>query len=342
MPDDRAKPMVEPIAGILNRVARTAPLPLWRGQVVALASVAAATGLRWALEPVIGADVSFATLFPAVLVATLSAGVPSALTTIVAGAAATLWFSMAQSHQHPADAIPRLIVWVITGSMMAVISFALRRTLVDLKDRTMQLRIAQDELRVLVRELEHRGKNTLAVIQAISNATARASSSVNEYRSALSGKLQALGRAYSLLTRDRSTPAPLAGLIQQILAPFGDQVVVQTGPPLLVDPQVSVAFALALHELATNAAKYGALSGPQGRVELSWRSHQDRYVLTWQECGGPRPPAQTTEGFGSKLIRQAFARVPGAELSIEAAPAGLSCTVKLSPRQGGLWSPPED
>ncbi|WP_112310412.1 response regulator [Pseudogemmobacter bohemicus] len=158
---------------------------------------------------------------------------------------------------------------------------------------------------LLVGELNHRIKNTLANVQAIMRQTLRTSSTLPEFNQRFSGRLQALARAHSILSDVTWSKASLGQLVRdQIEAGTLDRDCIDvSGPEVALSPEVTLRLALILHELGTNAAKYGALSQPSGRVALSWSIGAEGLNVTWQEAGGPAVTAPTRRGFGSDLIR---------------------------------------
>jgi len=158
---------------------------------------------------------------------------------------------------------------------------------------------------LLVAELSHRVKNVLAVVQGIASQTFARATSLDEFREAFEGRLQALSVAHSLLLRANWRTLPLADLAAAVLAPFSASSVSVEGPALDLGAKQGVAMALILHELATNAAKYGALSPGGGRVDLSWsETGPGRLRLRWSETSLAADPEFRREGFGSRLIRR--------------------------------------
>jgi PAS domain S-box-containing protein len=193
---------------------------------------------------------------------------------------------------------------------------------------------AQEQQKLLVNEMKHRIKNSLATIQAI--ATQTLNQHANE-RDAFIARLHALDRAHDLLTSETWEKAPLGEIVTQALEPFREHLherITIDGPAdlcLWLDSTKSVVVAMALHELATNAVKYGALSNGSGRVKVSWERHfqPDRVKLIWQESGGPKVSPPKQKGFGSHLIERAFAgQLGGSQLLFN--PQGLSCALEVA------------
>jgi two-component sensor histidine kinase/CheY-like chemotaxis protein len=176
-------------------------------------------------------------------------------------------------------------------------------------------------------------KNTLAMIQAISNQSLRHSKNQKEFVSSFSGRVQALARAHDLLTATKLRGANVVDLVrEQVTLGQGEDRRIQcSGPMLVLDPQVTVHLALVLHELATNARKYGALSVPEGRLSVRWevRASQRRSLfLAWEESNGPEVGASNERGFGTTLIERTLSG-HGGEASIRYDAAGLTCEITL-------------
>jgi two-component system CheB/CheR fusion protein len=187
--------------------------------------------------------------------------------------------------------------------------------------------------RLLLRELTHRVKNTLAVVQSIAHQTVRGAPSLEEFVRRFEGRLVALGNAHNLLVESDWRGADLRALALsqlQLHAGAGPNRAQLTGEPFNLPAELATPLALVLHELATNAAKYGALSNGTGWVELSWHAKADgaapALTIRWQEHGGPsvRPSGRT--GFGSVLIREGL---PNAKVRLETPPEGVVCTIEL-------------
>jgi two-component sensor histidine kinase len=300
------------------------------GQVVAVGAIVVAGFARWAALPVIGADVSFITAVPAVLVAALIGGRLAGLTTLIAGSGLDLWFSIGIGKGAFDQALPRLVIWLCSAIFVMVITLGLRAALSALRSRERDLEAASEQLRLVIHELEHRGRNALAIVQAVSNETARSVKSVGEYQDRLGGKLAALSASYTILTKQSEEPADLLELVRAVLAPFGGQIRIVGGHACLVPPRACVPLALALHELATNATKYGALSVPVGLAVVEWTVGQDGLLdLHWSERGGPIPTASATEGFGSELLRRVFSGIAGGGFAADRRPEGMAFRIQL-------------
>jgi PAS domain S-box-containing protein len=167
---------------------------------------------------------------------------------------------------------------------------------------------AEELQRLLLNELTHRVKNTLATIQAITAMTLRGARDLPSAQEALDQRLRAMGRAHDLLLSRAWTAADLADVVRRALEPFTPAQVEISGPALDVSPKHALALSMALHELATNATKYGALSCAQGRVRVRWSVQDGMLHLAWEETGGPAVAPGIKKGFGSRLLEQIVSR----------------------------------
>ncbi len=188
---------------------------------------------------------------------------------------------------------------------------------------------AEEQQKVLAAELSHRVKNTLAVVSSIVERTLPEGAG----KADLIGRLHALGHTHDVLSQDGWRDAPLRDLILAELAPHtaGDGAnVTVSGPAVLLKPQAALLLTLVLHELATNAAKYGGLSVPQGRVAIAWNiagGRSPRIELTWQETGGPRVEQLTKPGFGTELIERGIRFELQGEAKLDVINGGLYCKI---------------
>jgi PAS domain S-box-containing protein len=187
---------------------------------------------------------------------------------------------------------------------------------------------AEQQMVLLINELNHRVKNTLATVQAIAAQTLRGSHVGTEIRKKLDSRLIALSSAHSILTESRWEGAEIHQIIRRSLAPHGDPDRFQIqGPAIHLSPKAAVAIAMSIHELATNAVKYGALSTAEGWIELTWTLVRNTMDLKWQERGGPPVSLPDCRGFGSRLIERNLAHDLNGEASIHFEPDGVVCTI---------------
>jgi two-component sensor histidine kinase len=308
---------------------------LWRpslfgGQAIAVFAVGLAAIARGAASPLLGSDVSFIMAVPAVLLATFFGGRLAGLTAIIAGSGLDLLIASQGGHLAVLKATPRLIVWLSSAAVVMLITVQLRAVLDMLRLRESELLAARDRLELLVHELEHRGRNALAIVQALSHDVARSSTSVAEYSQALDGRLSALALSYKALTRHGSAPVEVGDLVREALKPFGRQIKICNGPDCRIPAASSLPLSLALHELATNATKYGALSTPSGEVALDWTVKTGGVLdLHWVETGGPKLVAVSPEGFGSKLLRNVFRETPAGAFKALWRPQGMAFDISM-------------
>lgn len=203
---------------------------------------------------------------------------------------------------------------------------------------------AEAQRTLLLAELNHRVKNTLAVVQALAQQTFRHAASP-ETRRSFEGRLAALAAANDMLTREDWDSAVLGRLAADVLhaGRSGGERVTLAGPRVLLSPKQAVALTLALHELFTNALKYGALSNDSGRVNVAWQLADDGtgpvLRLTWTEAGGPPVSAPERRGFGSVLIERALGQDCGATVTIDYPATGLVCRIE-APLPASAAGPP--
>ncbi|WP_201863628.1 PAS domain-containing protein [Microvirga soli] len=195
---------------------------------------------------------------------------------------------------------------------------------------------AEHRQQLLIRELHHRVKNTLATVQAIVGSTARTASSIDEFYQGFVGRIVSLARTHNLLTEDLWQKAALEDLIQTELGPYEDGArnrITVEGPHVELPSEAAVPIGMAIHELTTNAAKHGALSTFGGQVEVRWRVEpgEERPVLhfTWTEHGGPRVSTPTRQGFGSRLLQRVLATQLQADVSMDFPEEGLRFAMTL-------------
>lgn len=190
-----------------------------------------------------------------------------------------------------------------------------------------ELKAADELQRLLLNELNHRVKNTLATVQAMTALTLKGSSDLATAREALDRRIASMAKAHDLLRSREWIAANLADVVAHALDAFAVGQVDASGPDLDVSPRQALALSMALHELATNATKYGALSCSEGRVRVEWRVEDERLTLEWQERGGPVVSPPSRKGFGSRLLERLLVRDLGGENSLVYDPAGLKFSI---------------
>jgi two-component system, chemotaxis family, CheB/CheR fusion protein len=200
---------------------------------------------------------------------------------------------------------------------------------IDISDR----KRAEQERELLAHELSHRVKNTIAIVQSLAMQTNGRLRSVEAFRETFVGRLQALARAHSLLLDAHWRSADLKTLVEQALAVYRidhPEVVEVDGEPVALTPKQALGLSLMLHELGTNALKYGALSRDEGRLHVSWQIEQmsDRRIrLKWEERHGPRVEPPMEKGFGLQLIERAASYELDGNVELNFASYGLVCEV---------------
>lgn len=193
---------------------------------------------------------------------------------------------------------------------------------------------SEKHLRLVINELNHRVKNTLAMMQAVAAQTFRNAEDLEQAQQKFSGRIMALSRANDLLTGERWVGASLRGVVDRTIEGYctdEDGRCEVEGSAVTLSPKTALSVSMALHELATNAVKYGAWSTPEGRVEIRWRVDPgdagDRLHLEWRERGGPPVVPPKRRGFGSRLIERGLAAELGGEVRMRFDPEGLVCVV---------------
>jgi PAS domain S-box-containing protein len=193
---------------------------------------------------------------------------------------------------------------------------------------------AEEHQRLLIHELNHRVKNTLATVQSIATQTLRNAATLDEAQGAFEARLFALSRAHDVLTRENWEGANLRAIISEAVAPYGndrEDRLRLSGPHVRLPPRMALALAMALQELSTNAVKYGALSNETGEIRISWRLDATQAPphlhLRWEESGGPPVQAPKRRGFGTRLIERSLALDLEGDVEIRFASGGVICTV---------------
>jgi two-component sensor histidine kinase len=206
---------------------------------------------------------------------------------------------------------------------------------------------AQKQQSLLIRELHHRVKNTLATVQAVVGATARSASSIDDFYHAFVGRIISLANTHTLLTEAVWQTASLREIMEKELKPYNDARggrIVLNGPAVDLPSEAAVPIGMAIHELSTNAAKYGALSAKGGQVIVSWDAQPAdegiRLKLLWEERGGPPVSPPTRQGFGSRLLHRVLATQLNAKVETDFDPEGLRVSIDAVLKQGQFPNTP--
>lgn len=225
--------------------------------------------------------------------------------------------------------------WVVNRGRVvrdgAGVATEVTAVLMDISER----KLAEDRQGLLLAELNHRMKNTLATVMAIAGQTRRGSPDPATFGPVFEARLGALSTAHDLLSEGSWNGASLGDVMHRTLSPHAigpDRVRIE-GPPIRLSPNAAVTMNMAVHELATNAMKYGALSTPLGSLEIRWSIDgtvsPGRLDILWKETGGPPVTPPGTRGFGSRLIEQGLARELGGEVRLHFPPKGVECEIHL-------------
>jgi two-component sensor histidine kinase len=319
-----ARPRADVTDFLLRRIVRQ-PRSAAARMGLGLALAAVALGIRLALAPFIGMGAPFGAFVLAVLAATVFGGALAGATCVaLLSAGGVLMLAPVEA----AIAVRRAVFavaffWASSGFVIWIVSLlraALSREVA-----------AREGERLLKLELHHRVKNTLAVVQSLADQTFRGAADTEAARRDFAARLAALADAHDMLVDTGWRDVTMDALAARAVRPFrpaGDGARVRIeGEATPIPPEAAVALTLCLHELATNAAKYGALSGRQGQVRLTWQVVDGRRLeLTWRETGGPAPAPGDRQGFGVRLLNRALAAQANAE------------AVLSFPAEGALWT----
>lgn len=208
---------------------------------------------------------------------------------------------------------------------------------VDGSDVTDHVR-AEERQALLIRELHHRVRNTLATVQGVMNTTAKSSATIEDFQQAFAGRIASLAKTHSIMTEELQQSVSFVHLLNQELGPYSDdrgRRIRLDGPPVDLPSQIAVPLGMAIHELTTNAAKHGSLSKEEGRVEVSWsvvdKAGVRALLCEWHEFDGPAVVEPSSHGFGSMLLNRVLSQQIGASVNAEYDPAGfrLRMTVPL-------------
>jgi two-component sensor histidine kinase len=289
----------------------------------AIGCVAAALGVRLLFSFFRPDLVIFATYYPAVLLATLIGGVSAgSVALVLGGLVGWLWFepSLPLLSQSVTEQVTGLVLYGMSSSFIVWAAEHYRLVIRRLDEE-------QHYRRLVVDELNHRLRNKLATVHAVLRHELQSDDAI---RDKIIGRLRALSAADELLARPDGAAVDLGGILQAELMPYDETRIAVSGEPIRVPPKPAAMLALVFHELATNAAKYGALAGPQGRVSISWSMSAKLLLrIEWSESGGPAVIKPVRQGFGTKLFTRALDPFHGT-VEAEFHPAGLQCRIALA------------
>jgi two-component sensor histidine kinase len=316
---------------------------LWRGGlpprsifslIFALSCVAIATIVRIGLGAISPASAVFAPYYSATLVAALVGGARAGSVAAAAGALAAFWLFVPPDWKSDAYIEEQVVSFFLFTASSLVIIWAAK----SYRDLLWRLREEQNTRQLLNHELAHRIKNTLAIVQAVASQTLRDQPAA---LGKLNDRIAALAATNDLLIESAWRGASLRKILAGEFAPYDSARFRLDGEDFECPSEIATMLALIFHELTTNAAKYGALSAPHGRVDLSWTRHNDRVEFDWIESGGPQPAPLAAlprlrgsagrghEGFGTTLLRKGLRQFDGA-VEMRFAPTGLHCKLSLA------------
>jgi two-component sensor histidine kinase len=294
---------------------------------IAIAIFAIATVLRFALDPFILPPAPFFTYYTAVLLTAFFCGMCPAIFAVVISGVTALYFFVPPRGTF--EATPHGVIALVA---FFTISFLIVAVVTSLHAAIKKILAQQQQTKLLANELQHRTSNLLTVIQSIAHRSLAGDISLARGREILEARLQALARTHQRLTSSKMDMVSLEEIIRSELEAFSSRTKIE-GDEIFLDYQQAQKFSLAVHELATNALKYGALSAPTGAVRIAWsvsnngNGHELRFC--WEEHGGPPVVVPTREGFGSTLLKATFARS-----RMDYAPAGFSCEIEANVSNG--------
>jgi two-component sensor histidine kinase len=290
--------------------------------------------LRQLLDFVVPDMSHYPLVFPAVLLATLTSGVCGGVVALVLGMAAADYFFVTPRWSFQPENLTHGASLAVTVLALLAVLWVAARYRNSMLSRAQERDVTERHLRLLVREVDHRANNLLAVVQSLVGLTKADGAEAAMLKRDLLGRIRALARAHQLLSATRWRDADLKTLVEEELRPYALGEMARAhiqGPSMSLSPAEAEAVALAFHELATNAAKYGALSTPAGRVEVTWgRDRSGARHIRWQEDGGPLVAKPDRQGLGSRLLERAFAP-SGGRTRLFWRPEGLICEFDLPP-----------
>ncbi len=224
------------------------------------------------------------------------------------------------------------IIWVQNSVSLTHDDTGQPLHLVKLVQNVTERKTAENRQRLLVDELNHRVKNTLATVQSFAVQTLRGAPTIADGRKAFEARLIALSKTHDVLTRQHWEGADVREVVEAAITPYrtpGQSRFRVSGPGLMLQPKAALALSLALHELATNAVKYGALSTEAGSIDIEWQvtRHPKRFHLRWSESGGPKVEPPERRGFGSRLVERGLSQDIAGDVRLDFTIDGVMCSV---------------
>lgn len=285
----------------------------------------AATAPRWAVASTLAYNLPFISYFPLLLVASIWGGARGGIIALCVSAvlAGNLFF-------RPDDPLRpwALGSFVISGGLIIAAGSLLGEAVRVARDRERRLEATEARLRTLVGELAHRGRNAITVLMAVVSQSIRRAGSLEEAEQIINARLDALGRAQDEVLKGDGGPTSISALLSRTLEPFDlTRFELDDDGTAMVDPDAAAAICLVIHELATNAVKYGALS-TRGRVRVTCRGDTGRSRVEWRELGGPKVEPPEARGFGHRLLQMALSP-HGGRATRRFEPDGVVCEIEI-------------
>lgn len=300
---------------------------------VAVLCVVVSTAIRIAVGHIWPDMPPFMTFYPTVLVAALTCGVLAGIEAAALSAVVAWWLFVPPTHQFfplTPDRAAGLVLFCLSSGAIIWLAGWHRSIVLRLRAEQRKSAEQQEQMQTVMREVTHRAKNLLAIVTSIAAQTARQCNNFDEFSCAYAGRLQALAKSHDALVEQNWTGVPIQELVRTQLAPFrdADGVSVRTsGPDIIVNAKAAEQLGLCLHELATNATKYGALSVPTGTVTIEWVQAAGEFRVIWRERGGPRVEKPVRTGFGSLVLQRIAAQTLNGKAEKDFAPEGITWTL---------------
>jgi two-component sensor histidine kinase len=295
------------------------PASPYVGISVGLGASILASALRFAIDPFVE-GVPFVTYFPLIALASIFGGLWGGLTALVVSAVLSLFLWLPPRGILGLDntVFPSILAFILSGGIVVAGFWALEEVVAA-------LRRSEERSLLVASEMQHRVKNVLQLVLSISSITARDATTALDLQTRLNARVEALARVSDARSSSFDT-LDLKELLSRLLEPFDHSRIRLRGAPIPIPATTASMLGLAVHELATNAVKYGALSLPSGTIDISWKSFDGFVVLRWREKGGPLVTKPTKKGFGSKLLESVFNDDNGTA-RLRYSPRGLRCVL---------------
>jgi two-component sensor histidine kinase len=314
-------PERSPITAKLIQYMPKRRVPLWKALLIGCACTGSGFLLRLLIDPFVF-GVPFVTFFPMLVVATfwggLGAGTCALLLSAIVGTYE--WLPPHHSFELGLTSAMTMAAFLFAGGTVVFSVHLVNEVLAAL------LR-SEARSAMIAGEMQHRVKNVLQLVSAISRLTAAGADTVEDHENRLAERIRALALAGDTKRKAPHLPLELEELLGQLLRPFDLTKFTLSGPATSVTDEVGSSIGLAIHELGTNAVKYGALRAPSGRVSLRWQHNGKLVEIDWIERDGPEVASPRSEGFGSKLLRSVFS-AEGGTSEVQFAREGLRCKLR--------------